>query len=428
MDWHIWATPLIIFCIALPFMVLSTTGSKVLASLGFARARHLLDEGQKKLAPFVNAPNEYWMTIVTIEVLSVIAMFWSGFTFLTLPPFHISSWVAWIILAAIYFVFHSVFCVLLSRGDERMIAPRIITLLKPFNFILKPITWPLSLILKPVSKQQNDIFANAERIEEELEVMLDESTRQGGLEDMKGKIMRSAIDYSDTTVREVMIPRTDLTACPLDTHLDDALRLFVAEGYSRLPVYDGNIDTIVGILYFKDVVQKYFELRNDDASRDKISVKSLVRDAFFVPETNHIDAIFEDFKREHIHIAIVVDEFGGTAGLVTLEDIVEEFFGDIQDEYDSEENTIIPIDNDKQIVLVDAKTSISDIAEHFNVDIEESPDYESIGGLVTYILGHVGTVGEEIDINGLHCVVRKASDRCILQIEISKEAAAAPQE
>ena len=232
--------------------------------------------------------------------------------------------------------------------------------------------------------------------------------------------MKSAIDYSETTVREVMIPRTELTACPIDQTLDDALELFVKEGYSRLPVYDGNLDTIVGVLYFKDIVQKFFELRNNDDARKALTIKSIVRDAFFVPETNHIDAIFEDFKREHIHIAIVVDEFGGTAGIVTLEDIVEEFFGEIQDEYDSEENAIVPLDKEEQVVLVDARTNISEIAEHFDVDLEETPDYESIGGLVTCRLGHVGTVGEEVDEAGLHFVVREANERCILQIEISR--------
>jgi CBS domain containing-hemolysin-like protein len=134
----------------------------------------------------------------------------------------------------------------------------------------------------------------------------------------------------------------------------------------------------------------------------------------------HIDAVFEHFKREHIHMAIVIDEFGGTAGLVTLEDIIEEFFGEIQDEFDAEEEAIVPLDKGSKIVLVDASTNISDIAEHFDIDIEENPDYDSVGGLVTFHLGHIGTIGEEIDVDGLHFVVRDANERCILQVEISK--------
>ena len=220
-----------------------------------------------------------------------------------------------------------------------------------------------------------------------------------------------------------MIPRTELTACSVDTPLNEALELCIKENYSRLPVYDGNIDTIVGVLYFKDLVEKFYAMRDRQDELEKTTIKSLVREAFFVPETNHIDAIFEDFKREHIHMAIVVDEFGGTAGLVTLEDIVEEFFGEIQDEYDSEERTIVPIDAEQDIVLVDARTNISEIAEHFDVELEENPDYESIGGLVTSILGRVGVVGDEVETNGLHFVVRQANERCILKVEISRSAA-----
>lgn len=419
-EWMIFIKPLCCFILSIPLLILSTAASRTLATLGLPRARHLLEEGQKKLKLFVENPNAFWMTLHVIEVLSVVMLFCAGYLFLDALEIKLTSWIIWLILAAVYFIAHTVIGVSIANGDERKLAPHMGLLIKPFYFCLRPLTWILCLLLKPFSRKPDEKFADAERIEEEFEVMLDESTRQGGLENAKSKIMRSAIDYSETTVREVMIPRTELTACSVDTPIDEAFELYVREGYSRLPVYEGNIDTIVGVLYFKDLVQKYFELRDDDENRQKVSLKSLVREAFFVPETNHIDAIFEDFKREHIHMAIVVDEFGGTAGLVTLEDIVEEFFGEIQDEYDSEENAIVPIDNENQIVLVDAKTSISEIAEHFDVELEENPDYESIGGLVTYKLGHVGTIGEEVDEAGLHFIVRDASERCILQVEISK--------
>lgn len=419
-DWIDFIKPLSFFVISIPFLIFSTTASHVMAALGLAKARHLVDEGQKKLIPFVEHPNEYWMTIHVLEVLSVIGMFCAGYLAFSKPVLSLDTWMIWLILAAVYFLFHTVVSVRKSNGDERLAAPKIVSLIKPFYLCLRPLTWLLCLVLKPFSKKSDEKFADAERIEEEIEVMLDESSRQGGIENAKSRIMRSAIDYSETTVREVMIPRTDLTACSIETTIDEAFELYSKEGYSRLPVYDGNIDTIVGILYFKDLVQAFFENKDDDKTRNAISLKSLVREAFFVPETNHIDKIFEDFKREHIHMAIVVDEFGGTSGIVTLEDIVEEFFGEIQDEYDSEENSIVPIDNENQVVLVDAKTNISEISEHFDVEIEENPDYESIGGLVTYMLGHVGIIGEEVDVAGLHIIIREASERCILQVEISK--------
>ena len=420
-DWHTWINPLCIFIACLPFVVICTTSAKALSNLGTARARHLVDEGNTRLEAYANNPQAYWITIHILEVLSVVGMFWTGHILLSAVELGLRPWVIWIILGCVYFIFHTGIGSLCAVGDERIIAGRMIRILKPFRALFTPITWTLTKCAAPFVKSPDEKFSDAERIEEELEVMLDESTRLGGLEDAKSRIMKSAIDYSETTVREVMIPRTELTACPVDTPLNEALELFIQESYSRLPVYEGNIDTIVGVLYFKDLVEKYYSMRSEDKEMlEKTTIQSLVRDAFFVPETNHIDAIFEDFKREHIHIAIVVDEFGGTAGLVTLEDIVEEFFGDIQDEYDSEESAIVPIDANEENVLVDARTNISEIAEHFDVELEENPDYESIGGLVTSQLGRVGVVGDEVDMAGLHFVVREANERCILKVEISR--------
>ena len=419
-DLPLWVEPAVILFVALGVLTLSSMSSQVFSALGIARARHLVDEGHKRLEPFVRAPDAYWMTVHILHVLSVVAVFWTGTVLLSRLPVRLESWLQWLILGGVYFVFYTALGLRFARGDERTLAVRAVNLLKPCVLVLRPLSYVLCLILKPTAHTREERFSDSERIEEELEVMLDESTRQGGLEDMKGRIMKSAIDYSETTVREVMIPRTELTAFSVDTPIDEALETCVREGYSRLPVYEGNLDTIVGILYFKDLVQKFFEMRNDDAGRAGVTVRSLVREAFFVPETNHIDAIFEDFKREHIHMAIVVDEFGGTAGLVTLEDIVEEVFGEIQDEYDSEENPIVPLDAAQDRVMVDARTNISEICELFDVDIEEDDDFESVGGLVISRLGRVGVVGDEVEEAGLKFVVREASEKCVLQVEVSR--------
>lgn len=414
-----WLEPSLLLILALVLVSFSAFGLRALSSLGLARARYLVDDGNKKLEPFVAQPAGYIMTLFLLDLVGVVGTFWVGYELLD-SCFKLETWTIWLILGVVYFVFHTWLGTAFSRGDERTNGSRVVTILKPFYVVLRPLTYVLCKVLNPLSASPERRYADADRIEEEFEVMLDESERHGGLENMKGRIMRSAIDYSETTVREVMIPRTELTAFSVDTKLDDALSICVQEGYSRIPVYEGNLDTIVGIMYFKDLVGKYFELRNDDAARDQIVVGSLVREAYFVPETNHIDSIFEDFKREHVHIAIVVDEFGGTAGLVTLEDIVEEFFGDIQDEYDSEEVAIVSLDSQDH-VLVDGRTNISEIGELFDVEFEEDPDFETVGGLVTSRLGHVGVVGESICECGLKFIVRAATERCVLKVEISRE-------
>ena len=414
-----WLEPSLLLMLALTLVSFSSSGLRALSSLGLARARYLVDDGNKRLEPFVKEPAGYIMTLHLLDLVGVVGAFGVG-SYLLDEYFYFEIWVIWLILAVMYFVFHTWLGTAFSRGDERANAGRVVMILKPLYFVIRPLTYVLCKFMNPLSASPEHRYADADRIEEEFEVMLDESARHGGLEDMKGRIMRSAIDYSETTVREVMIPRTELTAFSVDMKLDDAFSVCVQEGYSRIPVYEGNLDTIVGILYFKDLVGKYFELRNDDAARDRIAVGTLVREAYFVPETNHIDSIFEDFKREHVHIAIVVDEFGGTAGLVTLEDIVEEFFGDIQDEYDSEEAAIVSLD-DRDHVLVDGRTNISEIGELFDVAFEEDPDFETVGGLVTSRLGHVGVVGESISECNLKFIVRAATERRVLKVEIYRE-------
>lgn len=415
-----WLEPTIFFLLSLILVSFSSFGARALSALGVARARYLAEEGNKKLEQFAAHADAYAMTLHLLNLAGAVGTFCVG-SHLLGTCFKLDAWIVWSALALVYFVFHTVFGTIFSDGDERRIASRVVSLSKPFFVLFRPLTAVLCKFLHPMAAVPERRYADAERIEEELEVVLDESTRRGGLENMKGRIMRSAIDYSETTVREVMIPRTELTAFAVETKLDDALAVCVREGYSRIPVYEGNLDTIVGILYFKDLVGKYFELRNDDGARNAVTIGSLAREAYFVPETNHIDAIFEDFKREHVHIAIVVDEFGGTAGLVTLEDIVEEFFGDIQDEYDSEETPVVSLDGGDH-ALVGGRTNISDIGELFDVEFEENPDFETVGGLVTSRLGHVGAAGESVSACGLKFVVREANERCVLKVEISREA------
>lgn len=408
---------LVYFLLSLPCMAFSAVSSRLLSNFGLIRARRALEAGQKGFEPFVRDADGYSITLALLEMLSVVGMMYFGQAVLS---GYLPVWGVWAILGALYLVFDLLSVRFVSRMDEHRLAERLIRFIRPLVVLLKPLTYGLGLILRSFSRSVDAHFANADRIEAELELMLEESKKQGGLEDFKGRIMRSAIDFGDTTVREVMIPRTDLTSCSVETTLQEAFNICVSEGYSRLPVYEGDLDTIVGVLYYKDLMQRLFDLEAQPQEKSRQTIGELVREAYFVPETNHINALFEDFQRDHIHMAIVVDEFGGTAGIVTLEDIIEEFFGEIQDEYDSEESGIVPLDVDKARVMVDAKTNISEVSDLFGVDLEEDEGFDTVGGLVMYALGRVGAVGDEVTLGGLRFVVRDASERCILHVEVSR--------
>lgn len=411
------AEALIFFLVSLPCVAFSAVGNRILTNFGVVRARRMLEDGQKQFEPFVANADRFFMTLNLLEMASVIVMIAFGYKVLST---WLSTWIVWIILAVCFLTFDLLFVRFFGLADEHRLAGRYVRILRPLALLLRPLTLVLSLIVRPFTKPDEERFADADRIEEELELMVDESTRHGGLETMQGRIISSAIDFGETTVREVMIPRTDLTMCEVTTNLDDALKLCVQEGYSRLPVYEDDVDTIVGILYYKDLMKRVFELENEPQKRQAESIRSLVREVNFVPETKHIQALFNEFQREHYHIAVVIDEFGGTAGIVTLEDILEEFFGEIQDEYDFEENPIVPLDGDGNQVQVDARTNVSEIAEFFDVEIEENADFDTVGGLVSYELGRVGAVGDEVTVAGLRFAVLEANEKCILKVEISR--------
>ncbi len=416
---------LIFFLISLPCVTFFATGNRVLTNFGELRARRAVEDGQTNLEPFVKNVDRYYMMLSVMEMLCVIAMFGFGHGCLS---HWFEPWAVWLILASAYLVCDILFVRFSERADEKRLAGRYVQFLRPLHVLLTPLTAVLCWLVKPFKKKEENQFADAERMEEELELMVDESTKQGGLEDIQGRIMRSAIDFGDTTVREVMIPRTDITMIHAEAKLDDAFRRCVQEGYSRLPVYEDDIDSIVGVLYYKDLMKRVFELENEPEKRANETIRELVREVSYVPETKHIQAIFSDFQREHYHIAVVIDEFGGTAGIVTLEDILEEFFGEIQDEYDSEESTIVPVDDSGDTVKVEARTNISEIAALFDVEVEENVDFDTVGGLVSYKLGRVGSVGDEIVVSGLKFRVTDANEKCILKVEIARDTSAEAEE
>jgi CBS domain containing-hemolysin-like protein len=385
------------------------------------RARRLVDDGRMGFKDFAQNPQSYLLSLELLRTLSISGLFYFGYTSLSafsLHPIAIFCVIPLALLLSNESIKH-----LFASLDERKVAEVSIKLLKLFTKILRPITFPLEKFFQLfVRGNKHSEYADADRIGEELELMIDESQKQGGLEKLTGRIMQSAIDFGETIVREIMVPRTDIVACSVDYSIDAAFKLCAEEGYSRLPVYEGSLDEIVGILYFKDIMLRIYEWDSAGVrlrDRQNYPLKEIIREAYFVPETNHINELLQDFQREHIHMAIAIDEFGGTAGIVTLEDLMEEFFGEIQDEYDSEDLAIVPLSAEDH-VLVDAKTKISDINEHFDVDISEDEDFDTIGGYVTYLLGRVGNEGDSICTEELDFTVRQANERCILQLEIAR--------
>jgi CBS domain containing-hemolysin-like protein len=208
--------------------------------------------------------------------------------------------------------------------------------------------------------------------------------RQNGEETDEDQLVSSVLEFGETRVREVMVPRIDVVGLDADMETEEALRTVVETGHSRYPVYEGALDRIVGTLHAKDLLGKL-------AAGEDCSLRELVREALFVPESKRIDEMLAEFKTRRQHLAVVVDEYGGTAGIVTLEDVLEEIVGDIQDEFDTEEALVQRIDDDA--VIVNARIRLDELGEELGVELpEETAD--SLGGLLYHAIGHVPEVGE----------------------------------
>ena len=241
--------------------------------------------------------------------------------------------------------------------------------------------------------------------EEELEILAELGEEGGGLDEEESEMIKSIIKFDDKTVREIMTPRVDIHGLSTTSTLDDVMDLIAKKQFSKIPIYKDTIDEIVCILYAKDVVPYLL------GSRDGINLTSISRDAYFVPEQKPIDDLLSDFKKKKTSLAIVVDEWGGTSGLVTLEDIVEEVMGEIRDPFDIEK---IPIEKTEEgSFIVDGKISIYDLEEEIeDINFPEKRDYDTLGGLILDRLENI-PAEERDQIPGANDALAIAQDKSV---------------
>jgi CBS domain containing-hemolysin-like protein len=236
----------------------------------------------------------------------------------------------------------------------------------------------------------------------------------GGIEEPERQMIRGIINLEETSVHEIMVPRIDVLAVDTEATLDDVTQIIMDKGYSRVPLYEETIDNIVGVLYAKDIM-KYLAGGGD---RSTANLRDLARPPFFVPESKRVDELLADMRVNRVHMGIVVDEYGGTAGLVTIEDMLEEIVGEIEDEYDREEPTVEKIS--EREVVVDGRVSIDDLNELLGLELE-GEDYDTVGGFVYQHLGKIPVVGDEVQAEGLQMRVLSVVGRRIKKVRVKKE-------
>jgi putative hemolysin len=265
--------------------------------------------------------------------------------------------------------------------------------------ILSPIVWFVSTASKILVR----LLGGKEKPQagylstEELKMLVESSTEQGGFEEDEKEMIHGVIELGEKKVHEVMVPRIGIRAVNIDDPFDEVLDMIVRAGHSRLPVFEESLDNIVGILYAKDLLPY---LKENGRPEGPIDVRSLVRTPVYVPESKAVDELLHEMQNAKRHIAIVVDEYGGTAGLVTMEDVVEEIVGEIQDEYDTEEAMVEPIESEAELSFrLDGRVSMDDLRDLFELSDEDEPDeeaYDTVGGFVVHRVGRIPLPGAEI--------------------------------
>ncbi|MFN2216682.1 MAG: hemolysin family protein [Anaerolineales bacterium] len=273
----------------------------------------------------------------------------------------------------------------------------------PFTFI------PL-LFLKPTAGHQS----YAQITEDELKTWVESEEEPGSLEREERQMIYSIFQFGDTLTREIMIPRIDIIALEVGTSLNDAIQTFLESGHSRLPVYENTIDNVIGLLYAKDL------LKSSTAKNDPLSLRKLLRPAYFVPETKKVDELLAEMQSQRIHMGLVVDEYGGVAGLVTLEDIVEEIVGEIRDEYDSTIEEAIYQELGENEYSFQGRIDLDDFNEIMNSELSKD-ESDTLAGYLYDHMGQVPQGGESIQVDGLTFTIEQVSGRRIRRIRVVRE-------
>ncbi|UOQ53015.1 hemolysin family protein [Hymenobacter cellulosivorans] len=283
--------------------------------------------------------------------------------------------------------------------------------LRAFAFVTFPLIWVLDRLSNIVAGLfgGNATHGTEVHTSEELRLLLDQSKQSGEIQESEHELIENVFQFNDRMVKQIMVPRTKLSAIDVATPQDNILEIVYNEGYSRIPVFEDNIDNIVGVLYVKDllpIVRRH----------EPIVLSKIMRPAYFVPETKKINRLLRQFQRKHTHMAIVSDEFGGVSGIVTIEDIMEELVGEIQDEYDNEVPVVEKISETDY--RVNTSTPISDANEYLPYPLPEGDDYETVGGLLNVIYGNIPEVGDVAVLDNYEFRVLQRSRRAVELVQL----------
>jgi len=388
-----------------------------LTSLGELKVRHMIEEDKKArpLRLWVEHPNKVLNTILIgnniVNILgSVLATDVSAKIFGDSRIAAVTG-----VMTLLVLFFGEITPKTFAKHNAATLAPYVIRFLKIPYFFFYPFSFGINKLVKGmIIITGGKLDKNKSRItEDELEFYISESEKEGIIENGKSRMLQNIFDISEIYVKEVMVPRTDMVAIDITDPVESYMEKIQSSEFSRIPVYEESIDKIIGILYVKDL------LRFVNDGKTSFDLRKVLRKPYFIHETKKIDSMLSEFQKSRTHMAVVIDEYGGVDGIVTLEDILEEIVGEIWDEYDTEEHEVTEIADDT--FIVDVRMDIDDFCEKFELDkTPEMEEYETLGGLVFDIAEKIPEVGEQYEYEKYQFKILNKHERRLDKVELRK--------
>ena len=417
MDTTAWVE-LLIIVIALVLAGLAASAETSLTSISRVRLRTLVEQKVPQaivIERLHRDPNRYLSTILIVNTVAIIVAS-SASTLLALHLYQerVAEWLVSLILSLIVLVLCEITPKTLALQRAERVALRMARLVAAATFVMRPIVFVLTALTRLILRllggkaQVRGPFVT----EEELKMLVSVGEEEGVLEEEEREMIHGIFEMGDMRVREVMVPRTDLVAIEANEPVEKAVDLVTKHGHTRIPVYEGNLDHIVGVLYAKDLLRAVVR-------GEQKSLRDIARKPYFTPESNLVQDVLRDLRKNRVHMAIVVDEYGGTAGAVTIEDILEEIVGPIQDEYDVGEEDEIQFISPNEVVL-DGRVSVDDVNELLKLQIT-GDDYDTIGGYVLNQLGAAPRVGATLKLGNAELRVEAVQGTRIKKVRIKSQ-------
>jgi putative hemolysin len=409
---------LIVLIVALILCGFASAAETALTSVSRIKLKNLIEEGDQQaldIEKLLSEPNTFLSTILVVNSVAVIV----ASSMATVLALQFSATWGELISSVLISVVVLIFCEITPKTaavqNPLRWAKVLVGLVRGASWVLHPIVWLLSIITTSLVRLLGGQVKHKGPFvtEEELRLLVTVGEEEGVLEEEETEMIHSIFEFADTTVREVMVPRIDMITLSSDATVTEAVDLALQGGFSRIPVYEAEIgvDEIIGVLYTKDMLKQLRE------SHHSYPIRDLIRSAYFVPETKKLDDLLHEIRQNRVHIVIVVDEYGSVAGLVTIEDLVEEIVGDIKDEYDHEENLYEKV-NEHEYVF-DAKINIYDFNDLMDTRLGDE-DYDTLGGFVYAQLDKIPTAGDVVTSGAMTFTVLATRGRRITKIRVER--------